>query len=207
MGFCWDDGRTFLVKAFFTFGQRTVPMDWVHVHITTDAPILFYRYDPEQAESRFRQRFRVLDRRFHTNDEFLYDRFVLQPVTTYGVTAGTTYCIVTVEKTLLSVWVVPEGCRDYRLLTTDRARQHQREDDECVAVYFSEKEARRDSAGLQQSTDASWMPASDGGSKQSTDAPPQQSLDASWVLPKELQSLAGFVYPENTSEELIYIVE
>ncbi|GBN63583.1 hypothetical protein AVEN_129333-1 [Araneus ventricosus] len=101
-GFCWND-HEFLVKAYFTFGQRTVPKGQVHLYQTTDAPMLFYKLNDGLHNSSFR----VEDKWFHRLDQYIYDQFVLQPHCTYAVPEYTTYTILTVQKTLFCVHVLP----------------------------------------------------------------------------------------------------
>ncbi|GBM72409.1 hypothetical protein AVEN_198749-1, partial [Araneus ventricosus] len=101
-GFCWND-HTFLVKAYFTFRQRTVPQGQKHVYQTTDTPMLFYKLNNGSSNSSFR----VEDCWFHRLDQYGYDQYVLQPNSTYAVPEYTTYTILTMQKTLFSVHVLP----------------------------------------------------------------------------------------------------
>ncbi|GBO04317.1 hypothetical protein AVEN_264788-1 [Araneus ventricosus] len=101
-GFCWND-HTFLVKAYFTFRQRTVPQGQKHVYQTTDTPMLFYKLNNGSSNSSFR----VEDCWFHRLDQYVYDQYVLQPNSTYAVPEYTTYTILTMQKTLFSVHVLP----------------------------------------------------------------------------------------------------
>ncbi|GBN65713.1 hypothetical protein AVEN_20818-1, partial [Araneus ventricosus] len=66
-GFCWND-HTFLVKAYFTFGQRTVPQGQKHVYQTTDASVLFYKLNDGSSNSSFR----VQECWFHRLDQYVY---------------------------------------------------------------------------------------------------------------------------------------
>ncbi|GBO18929.1 hypothetical protein AVEN_46090-1 [Araneus ventricosus] len=102
-GFCWND-HTFLVKAYFTFGQRTVPQGHQHLFQTTDAPVLFYKLNNVGSSI---SSFRVQDKWFHRLDQYVYDQYVLQPHSTYAVPEYTTYAILTVRKSLFSVHVLP----------------------------------------------------------------------------------------------------
>ncbi|GBM64235.1 hypothetical protein AVEN_167261-1 [Araneus ventricosus] len=102
VGFCWND-HTFLVKAYFTFGQRTVPQGQKHVYQTTDAPVLFYKLKDGSSNSSFR----VQECWFHRLDQYVYDQYVLQPHSTSAMPELTTYAILTVQKTLFSVHVLP----------------------------------------------------------------------------------------------------
>ncbi|GBN16664.1 hypothetical protein AVEN_224674-1 [Araneus ventricosus] len=101
-GFCFND-HTFLVKAYFTFGQRTVPQGQRHVYQTTDTPVLFYKLNDRSSNSSFR----VQECWFHRLDQYVYDQYVLQPHSTYAVPELTTYAFLTVQKTLFSVHVLP----------------------------------------------------------------------------------------------------
>ncbi|GBM36411.1 hypothetical protein AVEN_17371-1 [Araneus ventricosus] len=102
-GFGWDD-HTFLVKAYFTFGQRTVPQGHQHLFQTTDSPVLFYKLNNVGSPN---SSFRVQDKWFHRLDQYVYDQYVLQPHSTYAVPEYTTYAILTVQKSLFSVHVLP----------------------------------------------------------------------------------------------------
>ncbi|GBO36509.1 hypothetical protein AVEN_263971-1 [Araneus ventricosus] len=102
-GFCWND-HTFLVKAYFTFGQRTVPQGHQHLFQTTDAPVLFYKLNNVGSPN---SSFRVQDTWFHRLDQYVYDQYVWQPHSIYAVPEYTTYAILTVQKSLFSVHVLP----------------------------------------------------------------------------------------------------
>ncbi|GBO18191.1 hypothetical protein AVEN_185256-1 [Araneus ventricosus] len=100
-GFCCID-HTFLVKAYFTFGRRTVPQDQKHVYQTTDASVLFYKLNDGLSNSSFR----VQECWFHRLNQYVYYQYVLQPHSTYAVPELTTNAIQTVQKTLFSVHVL-----------------------------------------------------------------------------------------------------
>ncbi|KAF8789559.1 hypothetical protein HNY73_007490 [Argiope bruennichi] len=90
-----------MVKAYFTFGQRTVQPGCLHLYRTTDAPMLFYELD-----ERYKHPDRVKDKRFHWHDQYDFKRFVWQPNSNYVVAEGTTYMIMSIQKTLFSVNIV-----------------------------------------------------------------------------------------------------
>ncbi|GIY98205.1 hypothetical protein CEXT_343531 [Caerostris extrusa] len=95
------DKNTFLVKAYSTFGVRTVAANTSHIIQTTVAGMLFYRV-PEK----FYEKEDVPEGSFLYEDQFQYDMFVLQPHSAYCVPSGTRYLTMTYQKTLFSLHVV-----------------------------------------------------------------------------------------------------
>ncbi|GIY80805.1 uncharacterized protein CEXT_112341 [Caerostris extrusa] len=84
------DTNTFLVKAYFTFGVRTVVANTSHIIQTTVAGMLFYRV-PEG----FYANEDVPEGSFLYEDQFLYEKFVLQSHSAYCVPSGTRYIAMT----------------------------------------------------------------------------------------------------------------
>ncbi|GIY63797.1 uncharacterized protein CEXT_579471 [Caerostris extrusa] len=95
------DTNMFLMKAYFTFGGRTVVANTSHIIQTTVAGMLFYRV-PEG----FYANEDVPEGSFLYEDQFLYEKFVLQPHSAYCVPSGTRYATMTYQKTLFSIHVV-----------------------------------------------------------------------------------------------------
>ncbi|GIY84313.1 uncharacterized protein CDAR_450481 [Caerostris darwini] len=95
------DTHVFLVKAYFTFGVRTVAANTSHIIQTSVVGMLFYRV-PEgfYADNVPKGSF------FFYEDQFMYEKFVLQPHSAYCVPSGTRYLIMTCQKTLFSLHVV-----------------------------------------------------------------------------------------------------
>ncbi|GIY54134.1 uncharacterized protein CEXT_742711 [Caerostris extrusa] len=87
------DTNTFLVKAYFTFGVRTVVANTSHIIQTTVAGMLFFRV-PEG----FYANEDVPDGSFLYEDQFLYEKFELQPHSAYCVPSGTRYVTMTYQK-------------------------------------------------------------------------------------------------------------
>ncbi|GIY47598.1 hypothetical protein CEXT_781122 [Caerostris extrusa] len=95
------DTNTFLVKAYSTFGVRTVAANTSHIIQITVAGMLFYRV-PEK----FYENEDVPEGSFLYEDQFQYDMFVLQPHSAYCAPSGTRYLIMTCQKTIFSLHVV-----------------------------------------------------------------------------------------------------
>jgi hypothetical protein len=90
----------FLVKKYFTFGERSVPSDRVHLVETTEAPMLVYRSKQNAISS---------DRKFCALEQKLYERYVLQPSTTYLFPEHTTYLLIAVQPSFFSLHVTFKG--------------------------------------------------------------------------------------------------
>ncbi|GIX87917.1 uncharacterized protein CEXT_768111 [Caerostris extrusa] len=84
------DTNTFLVKAYSTFGVRTVVANTSHIIQTTVAAMWFYRV-PEG----FYANEDVPEGSFLHKDQFMYEKFVLQPHSAYCVPSGTRYVTMT----------------------------------------------------------------------------------------------------------------
>ncbi|GIY27221.1 hypothetical protein CDAR_54641 [Caerostris darwini] len=95
------NANTFLVKAYSTFGVRTVAANTSHIIQTTVAGMLFYRV-PEK----FYENEDVPEGSFLYEDQFQYDMFVLQSHSAYRVPEGTRYLTMTYQKSLFSLHVV-----------------------------------------------------------------------------------------------------
>lgn len=114
--FCFHYDNIFLVKAFFTFGQRRAePGKW-HIYQTSHAPMLFYVLRSGKRISKEFDR----NKAFCVADQSKYDSCILQPISRYKVTSDYVYVILTLQKTLFSLDVVKEGtflpfeCQDPR---------------------------------------------------------------------------------------------
>lgn len=90
----------YLTKKFFTFGQRQVPTGEVHIIRTTAVPVLY-----NVAQKKFAKEVEktYLESRFQCMDQYQYACYVLQPNSQYLVPSGTTYVLMTVQKTLMGV--------------------------------------------------------------------------------------------------------
>ncbi|GFU28116.1 uncharacterized protein NPIL_187951 [Nephila pilipes] len=96
----------FIVKCFFTFRLRKVEPGMIHLIQTTNVPVLIYELPPS---SRRRQAEPNLYRRsFEPYDQMLYHRTVMEPHTSYPILSGTQYILMTVQKTVFALDVLPE---------------------------------------------------------------------------------------------------
>ncbi|GIY68409.1 uncharacterized protein CDAR_251981 [Caerostris darwini] len=95
------DKHTFLVKAYSTFGGRTEASNTSHIIQTTVVCMLFYR-----VPKGFYADEDVPEWSFLYEDQFMYEKYVLQPNSAYCVPSGTQYLTMTCQKTLFSIHVV-----------------------------------------------------------------------------------------------------
>lgn len=100
-------GNLFFVKKDFTFGLRTVHPGEVHFIQTTHVPLLLYELPPSSLQCRARPN--VNEKSFEPYDQMLYHRTILEPHTAYPIPAGTHYLLLTVQKTVLGLDLIPES--------------------------------------------------------------------------------------------------
>lgn len=103
-GYKFDQNK-FLVKGFFTFGQRTVEMGTAHVIQTLNVPLLFYIMDQTSVKIQMKRTPRL----FPCDELHLYDRSVLGPNEIFRIPSGTTYLIFAPQKTFFSLDIVNEN--------------------------------------------------------------------------------------------------
>ncbi|GFY02034.1 uncharacterized protein TNCV_5098951 [Trichonephila clavipes] len=96
----------FFVKKDFTFGFRTVKSGEIHLIQTTHVPMLIYEFP--SSSLRCRANPNLFRRSFEPFDQMLYHRMVLEPHTAYPIPAGTRYILLTVQKTMFGVDIIPE---------------------------------------------------------------------------------------------------
>ncbi|GFW73926.1 uncharacterized protein TNCV_49151 [Trichonephila clavipes] len=96
----------FFVKKDFTFGFRTVKSGEIHLIQTTHVPMLIYELP--SSSLRCRANPNLFRRSFEPFDQMLYHRMVLEPHTAYPIPAGTRYILLTVQKTMFGVDIIPE---------------------------------------------------------------------------------------------------
>ncbi|GFS96525.1 uncharacterized protein TNCV_3943271 [Trichonephila clavipes] len=96
----------FFVKKGFTFGFRTVKSGEIDLIQTTHVPMLIYEFP--SSSLRCRANPNLFRRNFEPYDQMLYHRMVLEPHTAYPIPAGTSYILLTVQKTLFSLDIIPE---------------------------------------------------------------------------------------------------
>ncbi|GFX59330.1 uncharacterized protein TNCV_4632881 [Trichonephila clavipes] len=96
----------FFVKKDFTFGFRTVKSGEIHLIQTTNIPMLIYQFP--SSSLRCRANPNLFRRSFEPFDQMLYHRMVLEPHTAYAIPAGTRYILLTVQKTLFGLDIIPE---------------------------------------------------------------------------------------------------
>ncbi|GFS47511.1 uncharacterized protein TNCV_4219641 [Trichonephila clavipes] len=96
----------FFVKKDFTFGCRTVKSGEIHLIQTTHVPMLIYELP--SSSLRCRANPNLFRRSFEPFDQMLYHRMVLEPHTAYPIPAGTRYILLTVQKTMFGVDIIPE---------------------------------------------------------------------------------------------------
>ncbi|GIX84675.1 uncharacterized protein CEXT_677201 [Caerostris extrusa] len=90
------DMHVFLVKAYFTFGVRTIAANTSHIIQTSVVGMLFYRVtEVFYADN-------VPDGSFFYEDQFMYEKFVLQPHSAYCVPSGTRCLTMTCQKNFFS---------------------------------------------------------------------------------------------------------
>ncbi|GFT43007.1 uncharacterized protein TNCV_1615661 [Trichonephila clavipes] len=96
----------FFVKKDFTFGFRTVKSDEIHLIQTTHVPMLIYELPSSSLGCRANPN--LYRRSFEPYDQMLYHRMVLEPHTAYPIPAGTRYILLTVQKTVFGLDIIPE---------------------------------------------------------------------------------------------------
>ncbi|GFX39354.1 uncharacterized protein TNCV_3860771 [Trichonephila clavipes] len=96
----------FFVKKDFTFGFRTVKSGEIHLIQTTHVPMLIYEFP--SSSLRCRANPNLFRRSFETFDQMIYHRMVLEPHTAYPIPAGTRYILLTVQKTVFGLDIIPE---------------------------------------------------------------------------------------------------
>ncbi|GFX02765.1 uncharacterized protein TNCV_4437471 [Trichonephila clavipes] len=96
----------FFVKKDFTFGFRTVKSGEIHLIQTTHVPMLIYEFP--SSSFRCRANSNLFRRSFEPFDQMLYHRMVLEPHTAYPIPAGTRYILLTVQKTVFGLDIIPE---------------------------------------------------------------------------------------------------
>ncbi|GFT25465.1 uncharacterized protein NPIL_559071 [Nephila pilipes] len=104
MGFQFNN--MFIVKCFFTFGLRKVKPGMIHLIQTTNVPVLIYELPPSSRRSQAEPN--LYRRSFEPYDQMLYHRTVMEPHTSYPIPAGTQYVLMTVQKTVFALDVLPE---------------------------------------------------------------------------------------------------
>ncbi|GFW36774.1 uncharacterized protein TNCV_4348151 [Trichonephila clavipes] len=96
----------FFVKKDFTFGFRTVKSGKIHLIQTTHVPMLIYEFP--SSSLRCRANPNLFRRSFEPFDQILYHRMVLEPHTAYPIPAGTRYILLTVQKTMFGLDIIPQ---------------------------------------------------------------------------------------------------
>ncbi|GFS59483.1 uncharacterized protein NPIL_612281 [Nephila pilipes] len=104
MGFQFNN--MFIVKCFFTFGHRKVEPGMIHLIQTTNVPVLIYELPPSIRRSQAEPN--LCRRSFEPYNQMLYYRTVMEPHTSYPIPAGTQYILMTVQKTVFALDVLPE---------------------------------------------------------------------------------------------------
>ncbi|GFU24396.1 uncharacterized protein NPIL_321271, partial [Nephila pilipes] len=104
MGFQFNN--MFIVKCFFKFGLRKVEPGMIHLIQTTNVPVLIYELPPSSRRSQAEPN--LYRRSFEPYDQMLYHRTVMKPHTSYPIPAGTQYILMTVQKTVFALDVLPE---------------------------------------------------------------------------------------------------
>ncbi|GFT34121.1 uncharacterized protein NPIL_577261 [Nephila pilipes] len=96
----------FIVECFFTFGLRKVEPGTIHLIQTTNVPVLIYELPPSSRRSQAEPN--LYRRSFEPYDQMLYHRTVMEPHTSCPIPAGTQYILMTVQKTVFALDVLPE---------------------------------------------------------------------------------------------------
>ncbi|GFS94979.1 integrase catalytic domain-containing protein [Trichonephila clavipes] len=96
----------FFVKKDFTFGFRTVKSGEIHLIQTTHVPMLIYELPASSLKCRAQPN--VIRRSFEPHDQMLYHRTILEPHTAYPIPAGTHYTVLTLQKTVFGLDIIPE---------------------------------------------------------------------------------------------------
>ncbi|GFX55730.1 uncharacterized protein TNCV_3428011 [Trichonephila clavipes] len=96
----------FFVKKDFTSGFRTVKSGEIHLIQTTNVAMLIYEFP--SFSLRCRANPNLFRRSFEPFDQMLYHRMVLEPHTVYPIPTGTRYILLTVQKTVFGLDIIPE---------------------------------------------------------------------------------------------------
>ncbi|GFX19195.1 uncharacterized protein TNCV_3013391 [Trichonephila clavipes] len=96
----------FFVKKDFTFGFPTVKSGEIHLIQTTHVPMLIYEFPSSSLRCRVNPNF--FRRSFEPYDQMLYHRMVLEPHSVYPIPAGTPFILLTVQKTVFGLDIIPE---------------------------------------------------------------------------------------------------
>ncbi|GFY13491.1 uncharacterized protein TNCV_1803621 [Trichonephila clavipes] len=94
------------MKKDFTFGLRTVKSGEIHLIQRTNVPMLIYEFP--SSSIRCRANPNLFRRIFEPFDQMLYHLIVLEPHTAYPIPAGTRYILLTVQKTVFCLDIIPE---------------------------------------------------------------------------------------------------
>ncbi|KAG8172963.1 hypothetical protein JTE90_016950 [Oedothorax gibbosus] len=126
----------YLVKYGFTFGHLKVKSGTQHVIQTSFAPILYYELPKKDA---------LASRAFVSYYRLQYQRYILPPHGIFRVPEGTRYLLMSVQKTIFSVDVLPKktfvpGSRACKLVRK-YARQH-----DVPPAKAAAKDEKRDSS-------------------------------------------------------------
>ncbi|GFT69812.1 uncharacterized protein TNCV_3700861 [Trichonephila clavipes] len=78
----------------------------IHLIQTTHVPMLIYEFP--SSSLRCRANLKLFRRSFEPFDQMLYHRMVLEPHTAYPIPAGTRYILLTVQKTMFGLDIIPE---------------------------------------------------------------------------------------------------
>ncbi|GFU36434.1 uncharacterized protein TNCV_3100061 [Trichonephila clavipes] len=94
------------VKKDFTFGFRTVKSGEIHLIQTTNVSMLICEFP--SSSLRCRANPNLFRRSFEPYDQMLYNRMVSEHHTAYPIPAGTRYILLTVQKTVFGLEIIPE---------------------------------------------------------------------------------------------------
>ena len=92
--------NTFLVKAYFTFGLRTVEKGTAHVIQTLKVPLIIY-VCPQRLKGK-------AEKSFPYTDLHMFDMSILLPNGIYRIPPGVRYVLFTTQKNYFSLDLVPE---------------------------------------------------------------------------------------------------
>ncbi|GFU26678.1 retrovirus-related Pol polyprotein from transposon 297 [Nephila pilipes] len=104
MGFIYNN--MFIVKCFFIFGLRKVEPGMIHLIQTTKLPVLIYELPPSSRRSQAEPN--LYQRSFEPYNQMLYHRTVIEPHTSYPFPVGMHCILMTIQKTVFALDVVPE---------------------------------------------------------------------------------------------------
>ncbi|GFW63874.1 uncharacterized protein TNCV_705801 [Trichonephila clavipes] len=85
---------------------RTVKSSDIHLIQTTNVPMLISEFP--SSSLRCRSNRNLFRRSFEPFDQMVYHRMVLEPHTVYPIPAGTRYILLTVQKTVFGLDIIPE---------------------------------------------------------------------------------------------------